>query len=198
MTKRVFCAFLMVAAIFALSSCGPEEFDKPLSDPQKAAIDNSLIGMWYSKKNDVDCYVVFGESEKTRLMEVACIGNEKGKGVSVIAFHAFPTYSKKYRYLNMRMADQAATDTIGSDKAKYSDKYLVARYEVNNNHLKLWYAGNAALHEAIKNGALKGKINGLEHTLTDSAENLLQFFNDNENYGGYAVFEGFGEFTKGP
>ena len=198
MTKRVLCAFFMVAVVFALSSCGPEEFDKPLSDPQKAAADNSLIGMWHSKKNDVDYYVVFGESEETRLMEGACIGNEKGKGIGVIAFNAFPTYSKKYRYLNMRMATQATMDTVGSDKAKYSDKYMIARYEVNNNHLRLWYACNTALHEAVRNGALKGKINGQEHTLTDSAENLLQFFNNNESYGGYTVFEEFGEFTKCP
>jgi len=188
----------MVAAIFILSSCGPAELDKPLSDPQKAAIDNDLIGMWHSKKNDIDYYVVFGASDETKLMEVACIGNEKGKGVGVITLNAFPTYSKNHRYLNMRMAEQVTMDTIGSDKARYSDKYLVAKYEVISNHLKLWYASDIALHEAIKNGALKGKINGQEHTLSDSAENVLQFFNDNESYGGYTVFEEFGEFTKVP
>lgn len=198
MTKRAFCAVFMVAVIFTLSSCGPDEFDKPLSDPQKAAIDNDLIGMWHSKKNDIDYYVVFGASAETRLMEVACIGNEKGKGVDVITFDAFPTYSKDHRYLNLRMATQVTMGAIGSDKVTYSDKYLIARYAVGNNHLRLWYTSDMALHEAIKNGALKGKINGQEHTLSDSAENMLQFFNDNESYGGHTVFENFGEFTKVP
>ena len=198
MIKRVFSVVFLVAVIFTLSSCGPAEFDKPLSDHQKATIDNDLIGMWHSKEADTDYYVVFGASDKTRLMDVVCIGNEKGEGVDVATFNAFPTYSKERRYLNMRMVTQLRMDIIGSDKKKYSDKYLVARYEVSNNYLKLWYVSDIALHEAIKNGVLKGEINRQGHTLSDSAENVLKFLNDNESYGGYTVFEEFGEFTKIP
>jgi hypothetical protein len=129
-------------------------------------------------------------------MDLICVGNEKGKGADVMAFTAFPTYSNKNRYLNIRKAVQISLENFGNNKIKYSDKYYIAKYEIHRNNLKLWYVDEDAINEAIKKGMLQGKLNGQKGTLADSTENILKFLDNTEKCGEYDVFKYFGEFTR--
>jgi hypothetical protein len=182
--------------VFMLSSCVPAEFDKPLSDQRDAVLDRDLIGTWHEKKDDVDCYLIIGASDEARQMDLICAGNEKGKGAEIMVFTAFPTYSKKNKYLNIRRAIQIFPENFGPDKVKYSDKYYIAKYEISQNKLRLWYADGCAVDEAIKKGELQGKIKDQNGTLTDSPENILNFLDNVGKCGEFEVFKNFGEFNK--
>ncbi|MBM4055503.1 MAG: hypothetical protein FJ264_12745 [Planctomycetes bacterium] len=197
MRKQIPYILFLLAAVCILSSCTPAEFDKPLSDGKDAVIDRDLIGMWKGEKDDVDCYLVFGASDETKQMDLICVGNEKGKGADAMTFTAFPTYSKKNRYLNIRKAVQISPENFGDNKIKYSDTYHIAKYEIHRNNLKLWYLDDDAVNEAIKKGMLQGTLNGQKGTLADSTENILKFLDNTDKCGEYEVFAYFGEFKRG-
>ena len=177
--------------ILILLACVPAEFKNPLSSPDKAISDISLNGLWAS--NDKITDYIFIKNKNNGMADLVWIDNqEEGKGVNTIQCEIYPTEIEKSKYLNLKVVTKN-----DSGELKYSNNYMILKYEVKNKLLSIWFLDETYCTDAIKNGSLEGKIDGKqsnEHiVVTDTQDKNISFIKNNKSDD---IFNSFGEFHK--
>lgn len=174
-----------------ISACVPRS-ERPLSDPATARPDPRLLGTWIGRNVDGEgpVWLHFVEGEKFAT-EIVMVCPEAGKGADTSFYVMHPTLTVRHSYMNVRsfVPTNLLSLKVGEDlKYPKPEGYLLCKYEITSEGiLKIWLL-NEDIGEAIQQGRIKGEVRKDEYTkdivITESTENLLQFF-ERENHRGF-------------
>ena len=185
--KNVLRFFAGVALVALLSSCGPTEFKFPLSSQTQAVFDQELFGMWHQRQEGGDVFLLVGSSKEPNWMEFVFLIKGKSGEAEAMLVRAFPTKIGDKTYLNCILRGD-----LSEVKKESPEVFVLARYAVQDGHLKLWLTNDSVFDKALE----KGILSGAEGKVTDSAENVVKFISSQETYEGEPLFHEFGEYQK--
>jgi hypothetical protein len=182
MTLRVFVrafAFPLMACIFT----GCEVFFlNPLSTPQDATLDNRLMGEWVSTDGKKTGDHIRFDQGPNMEMHISVFGDDITEQNP--AFTMFTTKLGKHYYMNLSPTDE------------YKGKgYLIVRYTVSGDELKVWILDDAKVKSAITHGKIKGQPGRVlgPTTVSDSTEKIVALI---EASGGNDLFVPFVRFER--
>lgn len=153
------------------------ECRRPLSDPQKASIDNGPVGTWRATLKDKQYYLHAGTGNivgKSNWMELALV--HPGEKPAFYLYHkiGFVSAIGGQTYFNVANLSVLPTQLRGSKPEELVaavDRYDVLKYELNGDTLNVWNADQKFIKAAIA----AGKIKGTGATIEDTTENLIRF-----------------------
>ena len=153
------------------------ESRRPLSDPQKATIDNRPVGTWRATLDGKQYYLHAGTGNivgKSDWMELVLV--HPGEKPSFYVHHkiGFVSVIGEQNYFNVANLSVLMTQLRGSkpeELAAAVERYDILKYEVNGDTMTIWAADQKFVKTAIEAGKIKG--NGA--TIDDSTENLIRF-----------------------
>ena len=153
------------------------ESRRPLSEPQKAKIDNRAVGTWRATIDGKQYYLHAGTGNivgKSDWMELVLV--HPGEKPSFYLHHkiGFVSVVGGQNYINVANLSVLVTQIRGSkpeELAAAVERYDILKYEVNGDTLNVWAADQKFVKAAIEAGQIKG--NGA--TIEDSTENLIRF-----------------------
>ncbi len=149
----------------------------PLSDPQKAKIDNRPVGTWRATLDGKQYYLHAGTGNivgKSDWMELVLV--HPGEKPAFYLHHkiGFISVIGEQSYFNVANLSVLPTQLRGSkpeELAAAVERYDILKYQVNGDTLNVWAADQKFVKAAIEAGKIKG--NGA--TIEDSTENLIRF-----------------------
>jgi len=167
---------LLGFTILAKADYGVES-RRPLSEPQKAKIDNRPVGTWRATINTNQYYLHAGTGNivgKSDWMELVLV--HPGEKPSFYLYHkiGFVSVIGGQNYFNVANLSVQITQLRGSkpeELAAAVERYDILKYEVNGDTMDVWGADQKFVRAAIEAGKIKG--NGA--TIDDSMENLIRF-----------------------
>lgn len=152
-----------------------------LIDPRKSVTDERLLGRWVGTDKLADVYALFSKSS---VLESNIIAGKEPVKHSELMFEYFPGTIGKHQYLSLKPRDEPA-----------SEGYLLARYTIEGDELKIWLLESTLVDAAIGQGKLKSNKGGSSSTmLMDSRKKILAFIVANED--AKDLFEFLGSFKK--
>ncbi len=155
-------AFIVACLLVSCTSCAVST--NPLSDPKEAKLDSRLIGVWREKKN----------GEKDRYYHVGRAGGKLPEGMIVLigatsdpnkglekedsTTFGFTTTIKESTYLNLASAKNEHFSELKEKGWKPSmiDGYLIFKYTLEKDVLKIRPLDLAAVVTAVRDGKIKG------------------------------------------
>lgn len=167
---------LLGFAMMANADYGVES-RRPLSDPQKAKIDNRPVGTWRATLDGKQYYLHAGTGNivgKSDWMELVLV--HPGEKPTFYLHHkiGFVSSVGEQGYFNVANLSVLITQLRGSkpeELAAAVERYDILKYEVNGDTMNVWGADQKVVRAAIEAGKIKG--NGA--TIDDSPENLIRF-----------------------
>ncbi len=159
--------------LLILLGCIPYS-DNPLTDPEIAKIDSSLLGTWYWNEERESGYIHIGLDKETKWLRVVVLefGKEGGLGVSEYSGHTSSMGDKAY--LNIKEVRHSGEQ----------HGYLFVKYRIQGEHLGISIINNGAVVAAIKDGRLKGTIQEGKWVstvqITENQQALQQFILKND------------------
>lgn len=149
----------------------------PLSDPQKAKIENRAVGTWRATLDGKQYYLHAGTGNivgKSDWMELVLV--HPGEKPSFYLHHkiGFVSVIGEQGYFNVANLSVLMTQLRGSkpeELAAAVERYDILKYELNGDILNIWAADQQFVKAAIE----AGKIRGHGATIEDSTENLIHF-----------------------
>ena len=167
---------LLGFAVLAKADYGVES-RRPLSDPQKAKIDNRPVGTWRATISTNQYYLHAGTGNivgKSDWMELVLV--HPGEKPAFYVHHkiGFVSVIGGQNYFNVANLSVLIPQLRGSkpeDLAAAVERYDILKYEVNGDTMDVWAADQKFVKAAIEAGRIKG--NGA--TIEDSTENLIRF-----------------------
>lgn len=149
--RRILSGAAVLAAAW-LSGCLPES-EHPVAAADPAKNDARLWGSWLSQAEDGYTIAhVFATEEGALRVAIAEHGVEGLGEIETYEVHAS----------NLPSGDYLNVLVTGSEAG-----YLIAKYQFDGtNALSVWFPGNAALEQAVKNGKLAGSTK-VEGGMTD-------------------------------
>lgn len=149
----------------------------PLSDPQKAKIDNRPVGTWRATLDGKEYYLHAGTGNivrKSDWMELVLV--HPGEKPSFYLHHkiGFVSVIGGQGYFNVANLSVLITQLRGSKPGELAaavERYDILKYEVNGDTMDVWSADQKYVRAAIEAGRIKG--NGA--TVEDTTENLIRF-----------------------
>ena len=184
MSHRKFTlSFIALASLQLLGFTTPAKADYgvesrlPLSDPQKAKIDNRPVGTWRATISTNQYYLHAGTGNivgKSDWMELVLV--HPGAKPAFYVHHkiGFVSAIGEQGYFNVANLSVLNTQLRGSkpeELAAAVERYDILKYDVNGDTLDVWPADQKFVRAAIEAGKIKG--NGA--TVEDSMENLVRF-----------------------
>lgn len=167
--RSLFKSLILAAVVlFAIVSSSCLVVSKhSLIDPLKAKPDPRLQGRWIGTDKLDDVYAVFdGRSS----LETNILGKGPGEK-SERMFDVVTGQIGKYQYMSLK----PRAESIGSE-------YLLARYSIEGNELKIWLLDSTLIDAAVSQGKLKGGKSGSSTTvLIDSQKDVAAFIAANQN-----------------
>lgn len=152
-----------------------------LIEPRKSKTDERLLGRWIGTDKLVDVYALF---KPGGMLESNIIAGKEPVKESELIFDYFPGTIGKHQYLSLKPRDEPA-----------SEGYLLARYLIEGDELKIWLLDSTLVDAAIAQGKLKSnKGSSSSTTLTDSRKKIVAFIVANED--SKELFEFLGAFKK--
>ena len=153
------------------------ESRRPLSDPQKATIDNRPVGTWRATLDGKQYYLHAGTGNivgKSDWMELVLV--HPGEKPAFYMHHkiGFVSVVGGQNYFNVANLSVLMTQIPGSkpeNLAAAVDRYDILKYELTEDTMNIWAADQKFVRAAIEAGKIKG--NGA--TIEDSTENLIRF-----------------------
>jgi hypothetical protein len=153
------------------------ESRRPLSDPQKAKIENHAVGTWRAIISTNQYYLHAGTGNivgKSDWMELVLV--HPGAKPAFYVHHkiGFVSVIGGQNYFNVANLSVLPTQIRGSkpeELAAAVERYDILKYEVNGDTMTVWAADQKVVKAAIEAGQIKG--NGA--TIEDSTENLVRF-----------------------
>ena len=188
-TFRLLFAFAFAGICLSMASCIDSK--NPISDPEKAKVDQKFLGVWRmaDKGGDVIYYHVGlagGKLPRGVLRAISIRHNKDGSVGGPDELLLFCTEAGNSRFLNVacvdRKEDLEKLDQSGWN-AKLVNAYFIIKYELKDDSLKLWQMDRNAKAKAIEAGKIKGEITKNDVTFTDTSENLAKFLADPANAG---------------
>jgi hypothetical protein len=185
--NRRFAHTLLAALVLTIPACGIVS-DNPLSDPQKAKVDEELLGTWQNTNPDPQAYCEAVTVEKLSLpgyppgaMKLTLKPRNPSSGSLI--FVCFSTELKGNRFVYYCCGPLLPWDKLRAEG------YAIYKYKISGERLTLWGERGVALAQAVEAGKLKGKWAGGQYysyiQLTDTTERLAAFLSSDE---GDAVF----------
>lgn len=167
---------LLGFAMLAKADYGVES-RRPLSDPQKAKIENRAVGTWRATLDGKQYYLHAGTGNivgKSDWMELVLV--HPGEKPSFYVHHkiGFVSVIGQQSYFNVANLSVLMTQIRGSKPEELAvavERYDILKYEVNGDTMDVWAANQKFVKAAIEAGKIKG--NGA--TIEDSTENLIRF-----------------------
>jgi len=148
---RLGLALLALGAVFLLASCVPES-RHPLVEPDRAAADPRLAGLWVAKQENQVLYAHF-LPRRDRPMDVVLVSeqNDGGGGYGVLSLT--PSRIGDERYLSARfLVDDGRV--VADDEATYH----LLRYRISDDGaLTVWAMSEEAVVEDIRQGRIEGE-----------------------------------------
>jgi hypothetical protein len=148
-TTTVLKALLIAILGLSLSGCDVV-FINPLIDPEDAVVDKRLIGKWsvpdspHNKKGYIDI------KQSGRKLIIASVASKTLKDKLMKEFHTISCNEKNF----------IVAAYTGRVEKKEQKGYLIIKYQLVNDSLKLWLAIPAMFKAAIEAGELHGKVSG--------------------------------------
>jgi hypothetical protein len=187
-------AIALIITGLLLSACCPTVSVNPLSSP--AELDERLEGAWkYDPDEGEEVYLHIGKASESTMAALIVEHKEEGEfEITKIPF--FLTSTGMSNYMNIRIED------LEKDISDDCKGYVFVKYVfVNNNNLNFYSIDDEPVISAIKENKLKGKIlynkkkvsegeksDGLKSMktidcviITDSSENMIDFFDSDKN-----------------
>ena len=167
---------LLGFAMLAKADYGVES-RRPLSDPQKAKIDNRPVGTWRATLDGKQYFLHAGTGNivgKSDWMELVLV--HPGEKPLFYLHHkiGFVSVIGGQNYFNVANLSVQTTQVRGSkpeELAAAVERYDILKYDVNGDTMDIWSADQKFVRAAIEAGKIKG--NGA--TIEDSMENLIRF-----------------------
>lgn len=192
-TSRFCFAIAFAGLCVALAACDSE---KPAVDPQKAKIDEQLLGVWKhtDERGNVRFFHVGRMDKKypTGMIRVIPITHHAKNGRVSGGGNGLPAFAGTIgndKYLNVAVADTKDVEKMNETgwDAKLVKCYTIGKYEVKDNTLTYWPMDDAAKRKAIEAGKIQGKIDVRKDSsfvpiyFTDTTENIAKFLADPAN-----------------
>jgi hypothetical protein len=179
------CALLLLLPLSLLPACIPYA-TTPLSDPDKAKLDERLCGRWSHTNTDGETSTwTIGKPKRdgapAGLMVAVSVWCDKNHEVDFGDACFFPTVLGDHSYMNViKFDDVERMEARKWDMAKVT-RYTFVRYRVEGDTLTIWLMDDKPVAEAIQAGRLKGTVEkekksfGKTVTITDTTDNLIRF-----------------------
>lgn len=155
---------IVIGLVFTalLASCVPESLH-PISEPDKAVIDNRLTGTWTAKMEDELVFIHFLPKSEG-IMEIVVVPPRYDE--DRFALYMFPTHIGKHSYMNLKFVVQS-----NEPCPEEPDNYYLYRYRISKDgKLTIWGLTESAVIAAIKSGLRgEGRI-GLVDITADTNE----------------------------
>lgn len=177
----------MLFAVAVLGACKPPKFVHPLLPLTQAKADERLAGTWRGRTVEgSDPVVLYVVQRAGALVDVVLLGDDGEKGAVNLHFEGFPTSLDGRTYLNLRRKTFAAEY---GEKPQVDKLYLLVRYELAaDGSLTLSLLEEEPLKKAVKTGALAGKLEGDDVTVTAESGQLAAFFRKGDPAKLFAAF----------
>jgi hypothetical protein len=176
---------------------GCVESKTPVSDPEKAKVDQRLLGVWRTKGEDgsVTYYHIglAGGKLPNGILRAWTITHRKDGTLETImggimSSFLFSSEVGKSQFLNV-VAVSGIPEVLKMErsgwKSKVVESYYIAKYQIEGDTLTLESPNYKVLQKAIQIGKIKGHIqeNDIDDVavLTDTSEDLARFLTDSEN-----------------
>ena len=167
---------LLGFALLARADYGVES-RHPLSDPQKAKIEDRAVGTWRATINTNQYYLHAGTGNivgKSDWMELVLV--LPGAKPLFYVHHkiGFASVIGGQNYFNVANLSVLPTQIRGSkpeELAAAVERYDILKYEMNGDTMYIWAADQKFIKAAIE----AGKIKGHGATIDDTTENLIRF-----------------------
>jgi hypothetical protein len=179
MKSRCFAQLCTLALLcLTLTSCVDSE--SAMSEPEKAKLDEGLLGVWRAKREDdsTEYYHVAaagGNFPQSVFRIIAVLHTNKGTLAPPIEVYAFPTTLGKNHYLNVAL--------VTSENAKRMDRegwsrdlvkgYFILKYELNGDAITVAAMDKQAKKDAIESGEIMGRT-GESPLFTDVSPKIVQ------------------------
>lgn len=151
----------------------------PLIDPKTSTPDKHLLGRWIGTDKLEGVYALFDE----RSLESNILIGQKASNQSELMFDLATGPIGKYRYMSLRPREEN------------TQEYLLARYAIDGDELKIWLLDSAFFDAAISQGRLKTKpATTSTKILADSPETISDFLVKNQD--SEQLFQYLGVFKK--
>lgn len=153
------------------------ESRRPLSDPQKAKIEDRAVGTWRATISTNQYFLHAGTGNivgKSDWMELVLV--HPGAKPAFYVHHkiGFVSVIGTQGYFNVANLSVLPTQLRGSKPEELVaavERYDILKYEVNGDTMNVWAADQKFVKAAIE----AGKIKGTGATIDDSTENLIRF-----------------------
>lgn len=159
-------ALLVATLCLSLSGCDVL-FISPLIDPENVAIDKRLVGKWNVPAGPLQEEGYIHIKQSGRKLRVASVTSKKLKDKLMKEFYTLSCNEKSF---------MVAAYT-GRAAKKEQEGYLVIRYKIENDRLRLWLAVPEMFKTAIKEGKLRGRAGeAFDSTIiVDTTSEALKF-----------------------
>lgn len=140
---------LLVALSFLLlAGCIPDA-ENPLTAPDKASLDHSLLGTWGWQEDDESGFIHIGLDERSRRLRVVMVDFDKEREIEISAFIGHTSSLDGKKYLNLKWDHPAQADIAG---------YIIVKYRVNSTSLGIALMDGNVVETAIESGSLDGSL----------------------------------------
>ncbi len=179
--------FLLLVAIL-LPSCGRIRVTSPLSDPEKAKPDEQLCGMWKPTEQDENApnkgFLLIGkvrvQDVPAGIMKALALEIDANKEIRDLGLYFFTTSAADDSYASFFLENVVDPGTSPVWNKKNMRSFLLYKYKVEEDKLTIWDMDDDAVEAAVRQGLVKGKIEGKNTktvTLTDG-EDLLRYLKE--------------------
>jgi hypothetical protein len=157
---------LLILLTFLSTSCLIVT-EQPLIDPAKSKPDARLRGRWVGTGELKDVYALFDGSST---LESNIVGGKGPANRSELLFDIATGPIGKFQYISLKPREEGTRS-----------EYLLARYTIEGDELKVWLLNSPLFDAATSQGRLKSHKRSSSTTLTDSPKKIIAFIVRNEN-----------------
>jgi hypothetical protein len=161
-------------------------FDKPLPGSRMFTANPALLGRWSGKDEHGNRYFIQFDKSRTRDFNVAIIGADYDLGYPNPLFKVTTTRIGAFDYL-----------VVNVPIPEPHTEYMLARYSIDKDKLRIWILSVDKVKEAIKNRQVEGRVvTGSWFTsviVSSSPADIVQFLKRPQSAD---LFTLFGEYAK--
>ena len=174
--------FLLSFLLVCLTGCLVSKY--PLSDPNNAEIDQSLIGRWTSLVTDAErnatraCTTISKPPQESNAPKGVLLLEGEMPGAQFM----FTTIIDNVRYLSTAILDDKWKPEMGWKQELIKGYFIWNRYQIENGKFVRYYTSGEArerIRAAIKNGEIHGTTDGDQCAITEPTEGLRKYIKEN-------------------
>lgn len=164
---------IVILLITFPAGCVPRS-EQPLSDPEKAHSDPSILGTWTWHADQEDGYLHIGWDDKSGLLRFVMVDLDGNGGLDVSELIGHTSSLEGNTYLNLKWV-HPESDVPG---------YILAKYAVRDDSLGISLMSPEPVEKAIAGGLIMGKVGDGESSsslcITEEQKGLQEFIIGND------------------